>query len=395
MAFEMKFPDLGEGIAEAELRKWLVKAGDKVAEHQPLLEVETDKAVVDIPSPRAGTISAIHRREGETVLTGELLLTIDDHPEQPSLRPRSVGIVGELPEAGELSVSAPVEEANVKATPLVRKLARERGIDLKQIRGSGPHGCISVADLERGSQSPQLPTEDYGPVERQPLRAMRRTIARNVLAAQRQAASVTTMEEADLSELWKLRQREQADVETLGSHLTFLPFFIKAAQHALREFPLLNAAIDDATATIILKKYYHFGIAVETGEGLMVPVIRDVDKKSVIELAAEIQRLGERARDRTIALDELKGNSFSITNFGHFGGLFATPIINLPDVAILGFGRIVERAWVHQGEIAIRRILPISLTFDHRISDGAEAARFLAKVIHFLEDPARLFIESV
>lgn len=395
MAFEFNFPDLGEGIAEAELRRWLVKAGDRVAEHQPLLEVETDKAVVDIPSPRAGTISAIHRREGETVLTGELLVTIDDHPEQPLLRPRSVGIVGELPEAEELPVSAPVEEDKVRATPLVRKLARERGIDLQQIRGSGPHGSISVADLERGSQSPLLPTEDYGPVERQPLRAMRRTIARNVLAAQRQAASVTTMEEADLSELWELRQREQVDVEAMGSHLTFLPFFIKAAQHALKEFPLLNAAIDDATATVILKKYYHFGIAVETDDGLMVPVIRDVDKKSVIELAAEIQRLGERARTRTIALDELKGNSFTITNFGHFGGLFATPIINLPDVAILGFGRITERAWVHQGEIAIRRILPISLTFDHRISDGAEAARFLAKVIHFLEDPARLFIESV
>lgn len=395
MAFEFNFPDLGEGIAEAELRRWLVKAGDRVAEHQPLLEVETDKAVVDIPSPRAGTISAIHRREGETVLTGELLVTIDDHPEQPAQRPRSVGIVGELPEAGELPVSAPVEEAKVRATPLVRKLARERGIDLQQLNGSGPHGSISVADLERGSQPPLLPAQDYGPVERQPLRAMRRTIARNVLAAQRQAASVTTMEEADLSELWELRRREQPDVEAMGAHLTFLPFFIKATQHALREFPLLNAAIDDATAMVILKKYYHFGIAVETDDGLMVPVIRDVDKKSVIELAAEIQRLGERARNRTIALDELKGNSFTITNFGHFGGLFATPIINLPDVAILGFGRITERAWVHQGEIAIRRILPISLTFDHRISDGAEAARFLAKVTHFLEDPARLFIESV
>jgi len=395
MAFEFNFPDLGEGIAEAELRRWLVKAGDRVAEHQPLLEVETDKAVVDIPSPRAGTISAIHRREGETVLTGELLVTIDEPSEQPLLRPRSVGIVGELPEGEELPVTAPAEEAKVRATPLVRKLARERGIDLQQLKGSGPHGSISVADLDRGPQTLPQAAQDFGPVERQPLRAMRRTIARNVLAAQSQAASVTTMEEADLSELWELRRREQPDVEAMGSHLTFLPFFIKAAQHALREFPLLNAAIDDDSATVILKKYYHFGIAVETDDGLMVPVIRDVDKKSVIELAAEIQRLGERARTRTIALDELKGNSFTITNFGHFGGLFATPIINLPDVAILGFGRIAERAWVHQGEIAIRRILPISLTFDHRISDGAEAARFLAKVVHFLEDPARLFIESV
>ena len=202
------------------------------------------------------------------------------------------------------------------------------------------------------------------------------------------------MEEADVTELWRLREREQQVAEARGTHLTFLPFFIKAAQHALREHPLLNAAIDDKAETIIIKKHYHFGIAVETPDGLMVPVIREVEKKTILELAVEIQSLGRKARERTIDLSELKGSSFTITNYGHFGGVFATPIINRPDVAILGCGRIVERPWVHKGEIAIRKILPLSLTFDHRVTDGADAGLFLAKTVRYLEDLALLFIES-
>ena len=393
MAFMLNFPDLGEGIVEAELRKWLVKPGDRIVEHQPLVEVETDKAVVEIPSPRAGVIAGIHRQEGETVRVGELLLTIAETAEEPQPPSRKVGIVGELPEAPE---PPPSREGEVRATPQVRKLAREKGIDLQQVIGTGPRGSITIADLESAARPvTAVVTPDYGPVERQPLKGMRRTIARNVLISQHEAAAVTVMEEADLTELWELRQREQPDMEAMGTHLTFLPFFIKATQHALREFVRFNASFDTATETVILKKHYHFGIAVETIDGLMVPVIRDVDQKSVIDLAWELQRLEERARTRTIALEELQGNSFTITNYGHYGGLFATPIINRPDVAILGFGRIAQRPWVHGGELAIRRILPLSLTFDHRISDGVDAARFLAKVVHYLEDPARLFIESV
>jgi len=391
MPFEFRLPDLGEGIAEVELRRWLVKEGDRVAEHQAMVEVETDKAVVEVPSPHRGTVARIRRQEGETVRVGEVLLEIADEGEIPNPdlgeRPRSVGIVGILPE--------PDEEPVVLATPMARKLARERGIDLTGIRGSGPHGSITPEDLEQSAGPTQPPGEDFGPVERLPLRGMRRSIARNLIASQRLTAFVTTMEEADVTDLWRLREREQRAVEARGTHMTFLPFFIKAAQHALREHPSLNAAIDDATETVIIKKHYHFGIAVETPDGLMVPVIRDVDRKSILELAAEIQGLGRKARDRTITLDELKGSSFTITNFGHFGGLFATPIINWPDVAILGFGRIVERPWVHRGEIAIRRILPLSLTFDHRAADGAEAGQFLAKVVRYLEDLALLFIESV
>ncbi|BCS52038.1 dihydrolipoamide acetyltransferase family protein [Geobacter sp. SVR] len=396
MSFDFKLPDLGEGIAEVELRRWLVKEGDRVAEHQVLAEVESDKAVVEVPSPHGGIVARIHRNEGETVAVGQTLVTIADAGENVQQRSPSFGIVGSLPEAEEVPRAASPAAGAVQATPLVRKLARERGIDLQSIRGSGPRGSITPEDLEQLA-TPQRPVADQpaGEVERLPLRGLRRTIARNVLAAQRATAFVTSMEEVDITTLWELRLREQHEVESRGTHLTFLPFFIKAAQHALREHPRLNAAIDDAAEEIVLKRHYHFGIAVDTEEGLMVPVIRDVDKKSILHLAAEIQELGRRARERTIAVDDLRGSSFTITNYGHFGGTFATPIINWPDVAILGCGRIVERPWVHQGAIAIRKILHLSLTFDHRVTDGVDAARFIGRVARYLEDPDLLFIESI
>jgi len=413
MSFDFKLPDLGEGIAEVELRKWLVTEGERIAEHQTVLEVETDKAVVEVPAPRAGVVGRIHRQEGETVKVGETLLTIEPQleeapqtappraaqsplpPQAPQAAQRrpSVGIVGSLPEAEEEVPAVPKEGFSGLATPMVRKLAREKGIDLARVRGSGPRGCITPEDLDRQQAAVPPRKASSETEETLPLRGLRRTIARNVLASQRTTAFVTSMEEADITEIWELRGREQGEVESRGTHLTFLPFFMKAAQHALREHPLLNASIDDAAGTIVLKRHYNFGIAVDTPEGLMVPVIRDVDEKSIIELAESIQELGRKARERTISLEDLRGSSFTITNYGHFGGTFATPIINWPDVAILGFGRIVERPWVHRGEIAIRKILPLSLTFDHRATDGADAARFLGKVLRYLEDPALLFIQ--
>lgn len=394
MAFEFKLPDLGEGIAEAELRRWLVAEGDRVAEHQPVVEVETDKAVVEVPAPRAGVVGRILRQEGETVRVGEVLLTISDATEESAAarRPPSVGIVGSLPEAEESPPPAPSGAFAGLATPMVRKMARERGIDLKEVHGSGPRGCITPEDLERHKAAPRLSKAVSETEQRVPIRGLRRTISRNVLASQRTTAFVTSMEEVDITEIWEMRVREQGEVESRGTHLTFLPFFMKAVQHALKEHPLLNASIDDEAQELVLKKQYHFGIAVDTPEGLMVPVIRDVDKKSIIELAQAIQELGRKARERSIPLEDLRGSSFTITNYGHFGGTFATPIINWPDVAIMGFGRIVERPWVHKGEIVIRKILPLSLTFDHRATDGADAARFLGQVLRYLEDPALLFL---
>lgn len=398
MNHDFKLPDLGEGIAEVELRKWLVTEGQRVEEHQVVAEVETDKAVVEVPSPHGGTVSRLHGREGNILRVGDILMTITEESTPPA-RHRPAGIVGELPETEEAPETVQAVQtaasAEVRATPLVRRLARERGIDLQMIHGSGPHGSITPEDLERTLPATPRAEESFGPVELLPLRGIRRTAARNVLAAQQRTAFVTVMEEADISELSMLRNREQAAAGTHGSHLTFLPFFIKAVQHALRDYPAFNASIDDSGETIILKKHYHFGIAVETPDGLMVPVIHNVDRKSILDLATEIQALGQKARERTITLEEMKGSSFTITNYGHFGGLFATPIINWPDVAIMGFGRIAERPWVHDGKITIRAIVPISLTFDHRITDGVTAARFLARVVDFLEDPALLFIESV
>jgi pyruvate dehydrogenase E2 component (dihydrolipoamide acetyltransferase) len=212
--------------------------------------------------------------------------------------------------------------------------------------------------------------------------------------SQKTTAFVTGMEEADITDLWNLREKEKKALLEKGLHLTFLPFFIKAVYHALTEYPMLNASLDEEREEIVVKKYYTIGVAVDTPEGLMVPVIKDAVSKTIRELAMELQELSQKARDRKIKLEEMKGSTFTITNYGHFGGIFATPIINYPDVAILGTGRMTDKPWVKDGQIVIRKILPLSLTFDHRVTDGVYSSKFLMKVIQYLEDPALLFIES-
>ncbi|MDP2168250.1 MAG: dihydrolipoamide acetyltransferase family protein [Thermodesulfovibrionales bacterium] len=384
MPFEFLLPDLGEGITEAEVRKWLVKAGDSVNEHQSVLEIETDKAVVEVPSPKKGRVLKINKEAGDVVKVGESLMTIAEETEEAARgRAPSVSVVGVLP-----------EEEEVLAAPSVRAYAKELGVDLAKIKGLGPGGGISMEDVKEASKKGIAANDRYGPVEFVEIKGLRKTIAKNLLAAQRTTAFVTGMDEADVTDLWGLREREKKPLLQKGIHLTFLPFFIKAAQHALREHPMLNASMDEEKGAVIVKKYYNIGVAVDTPEGLMVPVIKDADRKTLLEIAAEIQGMSERARQRKIRLDEMKGSSFTITNFGHFGGTFATPIINYPDVAILGTGKIAEKPWVRDGRVAVRKILHLSLTFDHRATDGADAAQFLTKVIRYLEDPAMLFIES-
>lgn len=390
MAYEFKLPDLGEGIAEAEIRKWLVKEGDRIEEHQSVVEVETDKAVVEIPSPRKGRVGKILRGEGEIVNVGESLMSITGEGEAHEERPESVSVVGVLPEAEE------EQKETILATPAVRALAREKGIRLEGIKGTGPRGSITREDLlsaAKGTEAAETPDE-YGPVERIPMRGIRRTIARNLLKAHQMSVCVTGMEEVDVTELWEMRRREDKEVAGRGVHLTYFPFIVKAVQHALMEHPMLNASVDEEGGAILLKKYYNIGFAVDTPEGLIVPVLRNVERKSIIELAAELQDMAERARQRTITLPELKGSTFTITNYGQFGGGFSTPVINYPDVAILGCGRIADRPWVVDGAILIRKILPLSLTFDHRVTDGGDATRFLSRTARYLEDPALLFIES-
>lgn len=387
MAYEFRLPDLGEGMTEAEIRKWLVKEGEMVEEHQVILEIETDKAVVEVPSPIKGKILKINKDIGEVAKVGEVLMTIDEGTEEekvPEKEARSISVVGTLPE----------EEEEVLAAPAVRALAKELGVRIEEIKGSGPGGSITREDVIEASKKSEATRDQYGTVERLPIRGLRRTISKNLLQSQRTTAFVTGMDEADITELWHLREREKKSILEKGIHLTFMPFFIKAVQHALIEHPLLNASVDEEREEIIIKRYYNIGIAVDTPDGLMVPVIRDVDRKSILELAAEIQELSQKARERNIKIEEMRGSTFTITNYGHFGGTFATPIINYPDVAILGTGRIADKPWVKDGQIVIRKILPLSLTFDHRVTDGVDSARFLSKVIQYLEDPALLFIES-
>ncbi|MCL4492597.1 MAG: 2-oxo acid dehydrogenase subunit E2 [Nitrospirae bacterium] len=401
MPYDFKLPDLGEGITEGEIRKWLVKEGDVVEEHQNILEVETDKAIVEVPAPRKGRVLKINKEAGDIAKVGEILLSIsedgavagerpEEKPErekEPRMeeRPKSVSVVGTLPEE---------EEEAIRAAPAVRALAKERGVRIEIIKGSGPGGSITKEDVLEASEKLKKAEEQHGPIERMPLKGIRKTIARNLLISQQKIAFVTGMDEADITELWSLREKEKRPLLQKGIHLTFLPFFIKAVYHALLEHPMLNASLDDVHEEIIIKKYYNFGIAVDTPDGLMVPVIRDADKKSILELATEIQEMSGKARERKIKLEEMKGGTFTITNYGHFGGIFATPIINYPETGILGTGRLSEKPWVKDGQITIRKILPLSLTFDHRVTDGVDAAKFLTKIINYIEDPALLFIES-
>lgn len=389
MPFDFILPDLGEGITEGEIRKWLIKEGDDIQEHQTILEIETDKAIVEVPSPKRGRVLKINKDIGDIVKVGEALMTIVEEGEtivekpKAEERPKSVSVVGVLPEGEE-----------ILATPAVRALAKELGVELETIKGSGPGGSITKEDVVEASEKAKKTEDQYGAVERVSFKGLRRTIARNLITSQKTTAFVTGMDEADVTELWILREREKKALLDKGIHLTFLPFFIKAVYHALKEHPFLNASVDEEKEEIIIKKYYNIGIAVDTPEGLMVPVIKDVDKKTILELAKEIQDLSQKARDRKIKVEEMKGSTFTITNYGHFGGTFATPIINYPDVAILGTGKISEKPWVKDGQIVIRKILPLSLTFDHRVTDGVDSAKFLSKIIQYLEDPALLFIES-
>ncbi|MBI5643443.1 MAG: 2-oxo acid dehydrogenase subunit E2, partial [Deltaproteobacteria bacterium] len=411
MLFEFKLPDLGEGITEGDIVSWKVKEGDGVEEHQVVVEVETDKAIVEVPSPKKGKVLRRNKSEGDTVKVGETLVTIETEgaaAAEPAgrkaageerARPESFSVVGTMPEKEE-----------VMASPKARALAKKLGVDISNINGTGPGGMVTEDDVRAGQLQPpqaplpvpeetkaealkkEAPKEDrFGTIERIPIKGVRKSIAKNLLASQRTAAFVTGMDDADVTELWDLRARERRVAREQGIHLTFMPFFMKAVQHALLSHPNFNGSVDEERGEIILKKYFNIGVAVTTPEGLMVSVVKNVEKKTILELASELQELSRKARDRKITLEELKGSSFTISNYGSFGGVYATPIINYPDIAILGTGKISEKPWIKNGSIVIRRILPLSLTFDHRVVDGADAAMFLSKVIKYLEDPARIF----
>jgi pyruvate dehydrogenase E2 component (dihydrolipoamide acetyltransferase) len=427
MPLEFCFPDVGEGIMEGEVVRWLVAVGDVVRADQPLVEIETDKAVVEIPAPRPGTIVRLAVDEGETLRVGDVMVVIGEDgetdsrlqtPAEPSEQAPSV--VGKLPQA-ETILPAPSDIAaaptaaaasrRVLAIPSVRRLARELGVDLTQVTPTGPRGRIrrddvlqtasmppDAADQSAANVTPAVPEDrhdlhdDDGPVTLEPLSALRRTIAEAMVRAASTAVPITTTDEADVTELLAWRQRSNAAAEAQGVNITLLPFIMKAVVAALHQHPQLNATLDPSMRHLVLKHYYHLGIATDTSDGLIVPVIRDVGQKNILTLAMELKRLTDLARIRRIALADLRGGTFTISNYGAIGGIFATPMLHLPQVAILGLGRLLQRPVARDGAVIIRTLLPLSLTFDHRALDGAHAQRFLNELIAYLADPARFFL---
>ena len=393
MAYEFKFPDIGEGLTEGEIVRWLVKEGDEIKEGQPLVEVETDKALAEIPSPRSGVILGILAKEKEIVKVGQVIVVFGEKGESvaapekvppekapaekpaPPSRPKSVGVVGELEEAPEevppQEIKAePVRPAqvgeHVMATPAMRGLAKELGVDIDKVKGTGLEGRVVEKDVRQAAEKGEAPPEPekkitkvkkydlYGYVERIPLRGVRRAIAKAMVKSMYTAPHVTAIDEADVTELWKIKEKEKKAAEKKGIKLTLLPFVIKAVIAGLEAHPYLNATLDDEHEEILLKKYFNIGFATDTPEGLMVPVVKNAKDKSILQLAEEVAQLADKARNRKIDLADLKGGTFTITNYGTIRGIYGTPVINHPEVAILGVGKAREIPAVRNKKVVIR-----------------------------------------
>ena len=406
MAFVFNFPDVGEGIHEGRVVEWLLAEGDTVAEDQPLLKVETDKAVVELPSPHAGTVLKLHAEADSTIFVGDPLVSIGEAGEAlPETDASQAGSTGETRAPAPVEAVAAPSATGARrplATPRTRALARKLGVDLRTLQGSGASGRITDEDGQRAADggSPAASaaqpavasgvaeaTAD-GAVERVPITHLRKMIANAMRASKQHSAHVTHVDEADVTELVEHYKKAKPVIEEkTGVKFTLLPMFIKALVATLKKYPIFNASVDEERQEILIKKYYNIGIAVDTPEGLIVPVIRDADQKNMIELAAEVADKAERARSRQLTLDELKGGSCTITNIGPLGGVFATPIINQPELAIIGLHAIKERPEVVDGEIAIRKMMYLSISFDHRYIDGAEGARFMSDLVHMVSQP--------
>lgn len=490
MTVEFRLPDLGEDTSEGEVVAVLIAEGDLVAKDQIILELETDKALLEVPSPAAGRITKIHTSPGATLKVGDLIISIDESAvaapdaaagesagasaspatgesagaSAPAAAGESVAAAarGEAPSepadppvAGEAKPQAPVEAeasalpepaakpkptppatpeggdeieparvlemrevggAGVAAAPSTRRIARELGVDLAQVGGTGPSGRITKEDVkayahaklaglsgasssvspggERPTPSPDLPDfSRWGPIERKTLSKVRRVTMERLSLSWREIPHVTQIDEADITDLEALRGRHAAQAAERGGKLTVTVFMLKAVVAALKAFPDFNSSLDPGSQELILKNYFHIGIAVDTEHGLLVPVIRDVDKKTLLELSSELLAVSGRARSRKVTVDELRGGTFTITNLGGIGGTSFTPIINHPEVAILGLARTQKRVVLEDGEPKTRLMLPLCLSYDHRVIDGAASARFTRKIASMLEDPALLLLE--
>ncbi len=416
---DVRLPRLGEGADSGTVSTLFVKEGDTVRKDQPILELESEKAVASIPSPSAGRVTKLYIREGDQVKVGQLIVALAEQGGEPAPSvgavDASVGDEEEEPvvveEEAPASAAMPPEPAPVlprgvapPASPTIRKLSRELGIDLTRVRGTERGGRIVMEDLKRyiqrlqqsgtqarpaaaGAPAVQKPSVEqidfarWGKVTRTPMTTLRRTISNRMTEAWTTIPHITQFDEADITGLLALRKKYAAKYEKKKGHLTLTAFALKAVVETLRKHPLFNASIDEAESEIVYKQYYHIGVAVDTEHGLIVPVIRDVDKKTLLELSVELAVLAERTRQRKVGLDEMQGGSFTISNQGGIGSGHFTPIINKPEVAILGMGRGAVKPVVVRGKVQQRTMLPLGISYDHRLIDGADAARFMVDLV--------------
>jgi pyruvate dehydrogenase E2 component (dihydrolipoamide acetyltransferase) len=413
MPYDVKLPDIGEGVAEGEIVRWLVKAGESVREDQPLVEVMTDKASVEIPSPRTGTIAAIHVEEGTVVPVGTVLISIAiaGESEAPTATTPATAAAHAPASASTApratALATPAAGARVQATPAVRQLAKQMGVALESLTGSGPGGAITSDDVKRaastGAASPAgapsqpapgaMPASD-GRETRVPLRGLRRRIADHMRRSLDTAAHFTFVAEGDFTALAEHRERLKSRAAAAGIKLTYLAYVLKALIEPLKKHPMLNASLDDERGEVVLKRHIDVAVATHTEEGLTVPVVHDPEHLSLFEVAREIQRLSEAARAGKLKLEELKDATFTVTSTGARGGVLATPILHHPQVGILGVHEIKKRPAVVDDRIVARDLGNLSLSLDHRVVDGAIGAEFLYDVIHRLEHPSEWLSEK-
>lgn len=470
MKFDYLFPDIGEGIHEGVLHEWLVQEGDFVKEGQPVAEVETDKVTAEIPSARTGTVQALKFKKGDTINVGDVFIVIETEgteaapaesgkgPEGGAAEPakaqagavteragdggsqavpagatkqeldekeevveeETAGVVGEVVASSrEIPPSTEGREATPKAaetkkalaTPVARQMAKDLGVDIDTVSGTGPNGRVMKEDIQKAASAgrpaeakTQPPAEaravsppevsEEGRVERIPLSKIRQTIAARMTQSRFTIPHTTAMDEIDVTALDEFRKKYKDTLKEEGVALTYLPFIIKAAIIALKQYPEFNSELDEENNELILKHFYHIGVATDTERGLMVPVVREADRLSIVELAGAIEDITGRAKANEVELKELKGSTFSVTNYGSIGGYFGIPIINYPEAAVLGLGRITKKPVVEGDEIVIRKVLPVSLSYDHRTIDGASGARFINTLRELLTDPEMLLLRS-
>jgi pyruvate dehydrogenase E2 component (dihydrolipoamide acetyltransferase) len=448
MRYIFKFPDIGEGLDEGIVAEWYVDKGQSVKTGDPLVKMETDKVVTDIPSPKTGIIAALYGRVGETIHVGSPLVEFDmpgiegaaaiaeaAKPAFETVKEEGAGVVGTLEIADNsayLPASSEVENNSLSresagprhralATPVARAMARELGINIDLVPGTGPAGRVTKADIEgfgirdvkRRESDELLVTSDQEDrkaglsqfkshsslvtshlqeIEFKSLSQIRKAIARNMIQSIHNAVHMTVFDEVEVSELISIRYKYKAQFEEEGIKLSYLPFILKATALALKNHPVMNAELDMQNSRMIYKKFYNLGIAVDTEEGLVVPVIRNVDNLTIRNIAVALNQISEKARKRSLSMDDMKDGTFTLTNFGSIGGQFAVPVINYPQAGILGIGRLVEKPIVKNGQVVPGTMLPLSLSVDHRMVDGGEVARFLNRLMEYLSDPVSLII---